>query len=486
MYFIGQTLDSTLMGNKLRFINHQADPFANCLAKLMLCNSVQRIGMFALKDIEIGEEMYFNYGPSFAAKFDLIKMNHDGPPTIEHPPKQPPSTIKPPRHSKRSVELSSSSSNGVNPYRQMKNTLSKNGLRIGRPPKNPVNDNQASSTAMLNSEDPLPVPGRKRDKRNSKKRRRSEAVLDEDSEDEEYIDPHLSMPSRPYWEDDSDQDNAISAVEESEDSGRDMEDLKRVLSTRGSRRGQVGSDSEEEPTKQSTTNKTNAANDDATQESSSLVEESQEEMRIAATVRAKPRKPRKDKGIPRGPMKNTGKRSATSSARRRKSRKAEENANTAAISHARRVGPAPTAARKNAPSLPVATVFSLTPATAPKRRLKLLFKGNKKDNGKTTSSPLGLDGAGDEKPSDPATKSEDEEQEEEEEGREESSPSEEEYEDAEEEVEEYETPQKRGWRTRHANMAREKAARERERERTKAGRKKRGGWRQTGPPRKSC
>ena len=50
------------MGNKLRFINHQPDPFVNCQAKTLFCNTVQRIGMFAAKDIDIGEEMFFNYG----------------------------------------------------------------------------------------------------------------------------------------------------------------------------------------------------------------------------------------------------------------------------------------------------------------------------------------------------------------------------------------------------------------------------------------
>ena len=468
------------MGNKLRFINHQADPFANCLAKLMLCNSVQRIGMFALKDIGIGEEMYFNYGSSFAAKFDLIKLNHDGPPTIEHPPK-PSSISKTSRHSKRSTELSSTStSSGTNPYRQMKNTLSKNGLRIGRPPKHPLLDDQASSSAMLNSEDPMPGPSRKRDKRNSKKRRRSEAVLDEDSEDEEYVDPHLTVTSRPYFEnlgEDSEDDQGMSAVEDSEDSSNDMEVLKQVLATRGSRRDQVGSDSEED-SKHTTPSSGRVPDDDAMQESSSLVEESQEEMPIATALRSqprKPRKPRKDKGIPRGPMKDTGKKSASSSTQRRRSKKAENGAEPSSPLIPKRKY---TTAMKSAskPATPSngapATSPTATTTPGPQRKLKLFLKSNPKDTPKgrgSKSSPFGLDGAGDEKSSESSSDEEDGDEEESEDSEEE-----EEY-DEEVEEEEHETPQKRGWRTRHANMAREQAAREKEKERRKAGRKRGGG-----------
>ena len=59
---LGQTLDSTFVGNKHRFINHQADPYTNCQARTMFCNTVQRIGMFACKDIDVGEEIFFHYG----------------------------------------------------------------------------------------------------------------------------------------------------------------------------------------------------------------------------------------------------------------------------------------------------------------------------------------------------------------------------------------------------------------------------------------
>lgn len=248
------------MGNKLRFINHQADPFANCQAKLLLCNSVQRIGMFALKDIEIGEEMYFNYGPGFATKFDLIKMNHDGPPTIESPQKNASTNGKSSSHGKRWIAGSASTSGTLhmNPHRHMKNTLSKNGVRIGRPPKYPVFEDHAASTAMLNSEDSISLPqgtgSSKRGKRNAKKRRRSEAVLDEDPEDDEYVHPaytvkHRNESPRGYAE--SDEEEQTSPGDESaisENLEQDMKDLTRILASKSLRRGQKSariSDSEE-------------------------------------------------------------------------------------------------------------------------------------------------------------------------------------------------------------------------------------------------
>lgn len=49
-------------GNKTRFINDQDERQANCGARVVLCNMVTRIGMFAKRDIAVGEELFFDYG----------------------------------------------------------------------------------------------------------------------------------------------------------------------------------------------------------------------------------------------------------------------------------------------------------------------------------------------------------------------------------------------------------------------------------------
>lgn len=62
-----QSIDSQRYGNKMRFINH-ANPEErrrNVYPKIMSCNMVQRIGMFALKDIDTRTEMFFDYGKTY-------------------------------------------------------------------------------------------------------------------------------------------------------------------------------------------------------------------------------------------------------------------------------------------------------------------------------------------------------------------------------------------------------------------------------------
>lgn len=57
-------LDSTRFGNKIRFINHAtSDP--NIRAKVLLVNTVARIGFYANRDLHTGEELFFNYGKAF-------------------------------------------------------------------------------------------------------------------------------------------------------------------------------------------------------------------------------------------------------------------------------------------------------------------------------------------------------------------------------------------------------------------------------------
>ncbi|KAF2270827.1 hypothetical protein CC78DRAFT_573183 [Lojkania enalia] len=68
-----QEVDATRAGNKLRFINNAPDRLANCQSKLVLCNSVVRIGLFAKRQIKSGEELFFDYcyPPSFIEDFLL-------------------------------------------------------------------------------------------------------------------------------------------------------------------------------------------------------------------------------------------------------------------------------------------------------------------------------------------------------------------------------------------------------------------------------
>ena len=47
----------------MRFVNNsEREDTMNCYAQTMLCNSVTRIGMYAKRDIAVGEELFFNYG----------------------------------------------------------------------------------------------------------------------------------------------------------------------------------------------------------------------------------------------------------------------------------------------------------------------------------------------------------------------------------------------------------------------------------------
>ncbi|MCJ1287583.1 hypothetical protein MMC26_006935 [Xylographa opegraphella] len=124
-----QTLDSTLVGNKLRYINHQAPPYANCQAKTLFCNMVHRIGMFACRNIEVGEEILFDYGEGFAAKFDLIKLDDQAQPTIER--------------RRKGIAYR------INKDPMRPPTLSKNGKKIGRPRKNALYGQDVKKTAGM-------------------------------------------------------------------------------------------------------------------------------------------------------------------------------------------------------------------------------------------------------------------------------------------------------------------------------------------------
>lgn len=73
-------IDSTRLGNKTRFINDADDEHSNCYADNLLCNTVSRIGIFALTDLKAGTELFFNYGYPASQRKDFVQ-----PPTQEEP-----------------------------------------------------------------------------------------------------------------------------------------------------------------------------------------------------------------------------------------------------------------------------------------------------------------------------------------------------------------------------------------------------------------
>src|SRR3982074_1792268 len=53
-----------ITNNGYSFINHSKKT-PNCKARVLLINCEHRIGFFALKDINAGTELFFNYGEEF-------------------------------------------------------------------------------------------------------------------------------------------------------------------------------------------------------------------------------------------------------------------------------------------------------------------------------------------------------------------------------------------------------------------------------------
>ncbi|PNS21809.1 hypothetical protein CAC42_407 [Sphaceloma murrayae] len=74
-----QEIDSHHVGNKMRFVNHASttgrNGACNLRPEIVICNMTPRIGMYATRDIELGEELFFNYGDHYMSLLRNVNAN---------------------------------------------------------------------------------------------------------------------------------------------------------------------------------------------------------------------------------------------------------------------------------------------------------------------------------------------------------------------------------------------------------------------------